>query len=489
MKNLLYFEITDQNINNYTGQINSIELKTDTLNIFDNDDYYSKITNKQYVPTVNDRLYFLPGTIVPRVKLRNLLLEYNIKTCIDPTKATHVFGNNNIVNKVSKNTYYYTAPSTVVKDYVEHCNNLNYIPNNECEDLLKNLENYISLDTEILCDNRTYYILKEFVETHLKVGLFYGYNSYNIITDEYLNINNIIDNCTEIYNQNSLINCLNGSEAITIDNVMFDQLSKLFDSEDTDNHILAMEILANCNYAESLLYILITFREYSYKISQTHTKNHVNFKSLMTYLDINNWNMCLSTINVIEKLIEHQQITSEHLLILLKRYNYELQSSGNNKFFKIDTITLSSDLKNVIDTPFIFDITSQDLISLNEPIIEESKIENIDNLTDDVLQNEYNTVISDVIPIITTIEEVFVEENNFQLLEIANVTEFEKTIDLSHLEGTYSLDEMKEVIKTIEETIKEVESSNISEEQIEIIKEEDKLITNTPTTNGEITWF
>lgn len=67
----------------------------------------------------------------------------------------------------------------------------------------------------------------------------------------------------------------------------------------------------------------------------------------------------------------------------------------------------------------------------------------------------------------------FIEEDDVQLLEAAGVTEFEseKTIDLSDLEGEYSIDEMEQVIETIEERIEEAKST-MSEEQIEMAKEE-----------------
>jgi hypothetical protein len=67
----------------------------------------------------------------------------------------------------------------------------------------------------------------------------------------------------------------------------------------------------------------------------------------------------------------------------------------------------------------------------------------------------------------------FIDENDVQLLEAAGVPEFkeEPTIDLSDLEGEYSIDQMDTVIETIEERIEEAKST-MSEEEIEMVKEE-----------------
>ena len=72
----------------------------------------------------------------------------------------------------------------------------------------------------------------------------------------------------------------------------------------------------------------------------------------------------------------------------------------------------------------------------------------------------------------------YIEEGDVQLLQAAGVPEFEseKTIDLSDLEGDYSINEMEQVIETIEERIEKVKAPSMSEEQIEIVKEEHGIV-------------
>lgn len=69
----------------------------------------------------------------------------------------------------------------------------------------------------------------------------------------------------------------------------------------------------------------------------------------------------------------------------------------------------------------------------------------------------------------------FIEDGDVELLEAAGVPEFVKDelIDLSDLEGEYTLDEMPTVIETIEERIEE---AIMSKEQIDNIKEEHDVV-------------
>ena len=46
---------------------------------------------KEYSPNPGDVLYIGPGCNIPRIKLRDLLLDNHAKTTNDITKATHIF--------------------------------------------------------------------------------------------------------------------------------------------------------------------------------------------------------------------------------------------------------------------------------------------------------------------------------------------------------------------------------------------------------------
>lgn len=74
-----------------------------------------------------------------------------------------------------------------------------------------------------------------------------------------------------------------GSEII--DETMFERLCQMFDSNDKSNTIVAMEVMANCNYEKSILYLLELMRlYYAMRIYYTTSRYHVSFKALIDWL-------------------------------------------------------------------------------------------------------------------------------------------------------------------------------------------------------------
>ena len=84
-----------------------------------------------------------------------------------------------------------------------------------------------------------------------------GYSSsVHFVEDEYKDILDDIQNKT-IFDESELLAMINGDDAVTITPEVYQQLVKMFQSSDQDNHIMAMEIMANSNYIDSALYLLL----------------------------------------------------------------------------------------------------------------------------------------------------------------------------------------------------------------------------------------
>ena len=85
----------------------------------------------------------------------------------------------------------------------------------------------------------------------------------------------------KLYDITYIHNAIQG-EAITIDDQKYQELSKMFATEEESNIILGMEILANCNFEKSFHYLFILFYDYGQEFSCYNSWNHVNFKSLIS---------------------------------------------------------------------------------------------------------------------------------------------------------------------------------------------------------------
>ena len=88
-----------------------------------------------------------------------------------------------------------------------------------------------------------------------------------------------------IYKDTSLLPHVN-SGSLVIDAAKYKELKFMGESDDKNDHILLMEIMANCNYEQSVLYLWLLFTNFYSRFYYTKTRDHVNFKSLLKFLNI-----------------------------------------------------------------------------------------------------------------------------------------------------------------------------------------------------------
>jgi hypothetical protein len=181
----------------------------------------------------------------------------------------------------------------------------------------------------------------------------------------------------DLFNESKLLKHINGDDAATIDNTMFLQISDMFNSSDQDNHILAMEIMANCNYIDSLLYIEMLFEKYSGHMSNCRTRNHVNFKSLISFLNKDKSYMGTNIDDIVESLIAKDVFDLEKVDAIMKHYGQEIADQGGTKYFEVKSVTLNEEAAKLLNTNYVHE-TFPDFIP--EAVIEAEVPENLDDL-------------------------------------------------------------------------------------------------------------
>jgi hypothetical protein len=148
-----------------------------------------------------------------------------------------------------------------------------------------------------------------------------------------------------IYNETELITNINGDDSTIIDEEVFQQLKNMFESSDSDNHILAMEIMANSHYEKSVLYLQMLLSDYNYQISNSHTKNHVNFKSMLSYFNwvprnINN----RSAEQIVSIIDEKGLLTVDMIKRLYKEYTRSVHGNINySDVFEVKEFTIKQE--------------------------------------------------------------------------------------------------------------------------------------------------
>jgi hypothetical protein len=275
------------------------------------------------------------------------------------------------------------------------------------------------------------------------------------IKEEYQDLYNHIKDKV-ILDEASVINVLNGEDATEIDEAMYKHLSEMLESSDTDNHVLAMEIMANSKYVESLIYLELLFYKYSYNISMSKTKTHVNFKSLISYLDKQPNSLDTDIDDIAKSLISKDQFTEDKINIIMRYLSNDIERRGNSKYFAVKTVTVHPNFVHVLNKNYAYEIQADYIPTVVETPIEEipdtlvitetlSLEEIIDRFGDNLTENEIESLTVLVKPAednfdISTEEG---EEDDTDVLEpepVSEVSESQSNNNQIDTNGTPSID-------------------------------------------------
>lgn len=308
------------------------------------------VNSKGYVPTKGDTIYLLPGVNIPRMKLKDLALNLGIRVVRDPAKATVVFSGKSSVGKLTTSNWYYFADANTILENVKIlCKDQFYIDK---------LETAItSTGATRVCSSWS-----DMRNTLCNANMDIYHSQYLFgIEPEYQETYDAIQG-KPIYCESELITNINGDDSTIIDYDVYKQLQTMFESSDDDNHVLAMEIMANSHYEKSVLYLLMLISDYQHVISNTHTKNHVNFKSMLAYF---NWiPRNISSLNAyhIVKIIDQKGLlTLDMIKVLYKEYTNDIHRMiSYDEVFEIKEVTIKQDYLDKLN------LTSLNLINPEE---------------------------------------------------------------------------------------------------------------------------
>jgi hypothetical protein len=115
----------------------------------------------------------------------------------------------------------------------------------------------------------------------------------------------------------------------------------------------------------------ILFKEFNNTFSRNHTKNHVNFKSLLSYLGKSPSSMSTSIDDIVDSLRHKGVLTVDKLNYVIGKYSSYLASYGNTNIFKVKTMTVSEDFLKELNINYEIDILGEfEPVPVEEPIAE-----------------------------------------------------------------------------------------------------------------------
>ena len=303
--------------------------------------------SKGYTPAQGDSIFLMPGVNIPRVKLKDLALNLGVKIVRDAERANVIISGRATINKITCGRWLHSAKTEDFTAYVE------WLKTHMGFDMYYT-DKY---DTAVAaCNPEKIYIEYSTARDMSEKGFstLSGYSSsVHFVEDEYKDILDDIQNKT-IFDESELLAMINGDDAVTITPEVYQQLVKMFESSDQDNHIMAMEIMANSNYIDSALYLLLLLENYSGRISECHTRNHVNFKSMVSYFSIAvkeiGW---LNPDRVAKKLIELGLLTKDWNHVLLQeRADWFIRNIAHSTTFSVSAIVPTPEVQTAINDSY-----------------------------------------------------------------------------------------------------------------------------------------
>lgn len=349
----------------YKGDILSIDIEP--IGVV-HENAIKSIPYTTYTQVPYEKYFLMPGTVVPRVKLQNLSVDAGIKVVRSPEDADKVFIGKNSFSKMSKSGHVYAVEKSLVEAYVNATNLTTdgYIIDRLKIALLNAEHDYLAMDYNARnffignVTNKQQVLLRNLHDkspNRLRSSNF-SYE-HHLIESEYCEmLDKALNSSTlQLCNEQDLLENLNGDDALVITQTEFNQLSEMFKSSDRDNHVLAMEIMANSNYPQSIFYLLRLFKDFSDKMANQKSRNHVNFKSLVSYLSIGsatyNWDLIAN--KMLEIIKDKGLLTLQMIEETFVAYEYEIRqySVQEGSVIQIKSYTLHPDYAAFLNTNYV----------------------------------------------------------------------------------------------------------------------------------------
>lgn len=292
-----------------------------------------------YTPTKGDRLWFYPGCDIPRFKVKQFCQKYDVAVVKYTEKSNIRFISPRVIDELIIDSYTYQLP----KEYF-----LNWLSTVMCNDYIQLEQDIIKSSGSIVCMN--YSVKDSFCEQKNfsrkllfsgQQGSYYDHICYIKDEDCYKQIVNI-SNDKGLYHQDGMLSLLNTGTIMNED--MYRETAKLFESSDNTNTVLAMEAMANCDFQKSAVYLLLLIRENSTKIYNSSNRNHVNFKSLLRYFNITAYTLTrLSVDDLLNSLRAQKLLSLTNLNMLMPLIMETVKEKGDMQYIKVKDVELSNE--------------------------------------------------------------------------------------------------------------------------------------------------
>ena len=318
-----------------------------------------------------DKCFFLPGCNVPRFKVRE-----HFTTTIKPSNATAMFVSSKTLEGSDNTFAHYRNTMEVKWAWIrEWVRSLEETPH-----FFGIIENLINVDAGIpilLSETiwTTAYRLDDLNKTGISLQTtmnsqpdsdsmpnIYSYRSYAVQRGNQLyayNKNNDLGAATaSFYMEEAILEHLNVGNLV-ISNFKYEEFRQFGLAKDDENLILLMELMSNADYSRSVVNLTFLLKEFGENMVNLKECNHVNFKSMLTYLGLTPSAITSLSITRLTKVLkEHKVFTKSNVakLSMLFAGEYINYADPDNTMW-VEGLSLKKEEFDNLDTE-IYDTNS-----------------------------------------------------------------------------------------------------------------------------------
>lgn len=255
-------------------------------------------TFSKFNPDEGQKIYIPSYIDVPKTKFREWIKSKSIRLTTKLDEADIVVLDDDFEDFLKHETHRLYTYAYLTKDFLEALGFLR-------PDITSMFEDY----------THSYFLVSNQVRTYFD-GIISINSNYSPVVKKFINYQEVEQMLSKtIVSSTELMESMQKDETV-IDRDYYKQLDNMLKSSDADNHIVAMEIMANSNYTKSCVYLMLLIMDNHNAIHTSRTKRHINFKSLLNYLNLSPNCLNLNVNNIIYFMNERELLTLETLDIL-----------------------------------------------------------------------------------------------------------------------------------------------------------------------------
>lgn len=316
---------------------------TEDADVPDNDVLLQELANTKKDLTGVKSIHFDDSCKVPRFKLGEICGKQGIKVIRDRDKADAVIYGNDFTKSIFNNTS--AGAFNYKDDFIKQAKKVK-CKRNLITEIIPQLQAF-DCDIVLLDD----YDLGNGQENRLCVQKRIKSDSeasfdicYTEVSDE--------SKYLMLTGNNNLIHqdvILEGLSSIIMDEEMHKSVCSMFESANTSDHIVAMEVMSNTAYRTSIVYLLDLMRRYyGSRMHQIHEKKNISFKAFREYINYEPSHTERSFDELIDVVIAKNALTESNYKLILKlllEEEHKYMKEEDDARWVINSIDLAPEIK------------------------------------------------------------------------------------------------------------------------------------------------